>query len=40
MGPPRVKKARIVGPPGRVWRWLASHGFPEDVVADVAGEPD
>jgi SOS response regulatory protein OraA/RecX len=25
--------------PARAWRWLVSHGFPEDAVADVVGEP-
>lgn len=35
-----LARARISVPPARVWRWLASHGFPEDVVSEVAGDPD
>ena len=35
-----LARARIGGPPARVWRWLASHGFPEDVANEVAGDPE
>jgi len=35
-----LARARVDGPPGRVWRWLASHGFPEDVANEIAGDPD
>ena len=34
-----LRKARITMP-ARAWRWLVTHGFPEDVAADVAGGPD
>jgi SOS response regulatory protein OraA/RecX len=26
--------------PRRAWRLLAARGFPEDVIADVVGDPD
>ena len=35
-----LANGRAASPPARAWRWLVSHGFPEDVVRDVVGDVD